>query len=32
MYLTAICQKNKNYNAIFTTDGLTVIAEPLLKI
>lgn len=32
MYLTTICQKNKTYNAILTTNGLTVTSEPLLKI
>lgn len=32
MYLTTICQKNKTYNAILTTNVITVTAEPLLKI
>lgn len=32
MNLTPICQINKTYNAILTTNGLTVVAEPLLKI
>ena len=32
MNLTSICQKKKTYNAILSTNGLTVTVEPLLKI
>lgn len=32
MYLTTTCQKNKTYNAILTTNVLTVTAEPIKKI
>lgn len=32
MNLTAICQTNKTYNTILTTNGLTVVAQPLVKI
>lgn len=29
MYLTTTCQKTKTYNAILTTNVLTVTAEPV---
>lgn len=31
-HLTTICQKMETDNAILTTNGLTVVAETLLKI